>query len=178
MGIAVDAIDNIFIADSRNNVIRRVSAGTITTIAGNGTAGYSGDGGQGINAQLTTPYAVALDVSGNIYVADNGNSRIRYVTTAGAISTIAGTATAGYSGDGGPALTAQMNTPAGIALDGSGNVYVVESGNGLARKLLRTFQLIMTGALLDAASESVTSVSPGQIMVIYGAGLGLRAGAE
>ena len=171
-GIAVDAIDNIFIADSGNNVIRRVSGGIITTIAGNGIAGYSGDGGPGINAQLTTPYAVALDISDNVYVADYANSRIREVTTAGTISTVTGTGTAGYSGDGGPAITAEVNTPTGVAVDAQGNVYVVDSGNGLVRKLLRTFQLIMTGAVLDAASESATSVSPGQIMVIYGAGLG------
>jgi uncharacterized protein (TIGR03437 family) len=171
-GIAVDAADNVFIADSGNNVIRRVSGGTIATIAGNGIAGYSGDGGQGINARLTTPYAVAQDISGNVYVADYANSRIREVTTDGTISTITGNGRAGYSGDGGPAVTAQVNTPAGVAFDGQGNVYVADSGNGLVRKLLRTFQLIMTGAVLDAASESVTSVSPGQIMVIYGAGLG------
>jgi uncharacterized protein (TIGR03437 family) len=171
-GIAVDAGDNIVIADSGNNVIRKVSGGNISTIAGNGIAGYSGDGGQGVNAQLATPYAVALDISDNIYVADYGNSRIREVTTGGTISTVTGTGTAGYSGDGGPAVTAQVNTPTGVAVDGSGNVYVVDSGNGLVRKLLHTFQLIMTGAVLDAASESASSVSPGQIMVIYGAGLG------
>ncbi len=171
-GIAVDAGDNIFIADSGNNAVRRVSGGTITTIAGNGIAGYSGDGGQGTNAQLTTPYAVALDISENVYVADYANSRIREVTTDGTTSTITGNGIAGYSGNGGPAITAQVNTPTGVAVDGSGNVYVVDSGNALVRKLLRTFQLIMTGAVLDAASESATSVSPGQIMVIYGVGLG------
>ncbi len=170
LGIAVDAIDNIYIADSRNNVIRRVSGGLIATLAGNGIAGYAD--GQGSNTQLNLPYAVALDISDNIYVADNGNSRIREVAPDGTISTISGTGTAGYSGDGGPAVTAQMNTPVGVAVDGQGNVYVVDSGNGLVRKLLRTFQLIMTSAVLDAASESATSVSPGQIMVIYGAGLG------
>ncbi len=171
-GIAVDAIDNIFIADSHNNVVRRVSGGVITTFAGNGIPGYSGDGGLGSNAQLTTPYAVALDISDNLYVADNGNSRIRELTVDGTISTVMGNGTAGFSGDGGPALTAEVNTPTGIAVDGSGNIYVVDSGNGLVRKLLRSLQLIMTGAVVDAASESATSVSPGQIMVIYGAGLG------
>ncbi len=174
-GIVVDAIDNIFIADSHNNVVRRVSAGTITTFAGTGVAGYSGDGGPGNKAQLTTPNGLALDISDNLYVADSGNSRIRELTVDGTISTISGGGTAGFSGDGGPAVTAQLNTPTGVAVDGTGNVYVVDSGNGVVRKLLRTFQLIMIGAAVDAASESATSVSPGQIMVIYGAGLGPSA---
>jgi uncharacterized protein (TIGR03437 family) len=111
-------------------------------------------------------------------VADYGNSRIREIMVDGTISTISGTGTAGYSGDGGPAVTAQVNTPAGVAVDGSGNVYAVDSGNGLVRKLLKTFQLIMVGAVLDAASESVSGVSPGEIMVIYGAGLGPSALVE
>lgn len=171
-GIVVDAIDNIFIADSRNNVVRRVSGGIISTFAGNGMAGYSGDGGVGTNAELTAPYALALDISENLYVTDYGNSRIRELTVDGTISTISGNGTAGYSGDGGPAVTAEVNTPTGIAVDGSGNIYVVDTGNSLVRKFLRTLQVIMTGAVLDAASESATAVSPGQIMVIYGAGLG------
>jgi uncharacterized protein (TIGR03437 family) len=172
LGIAVDVGDTIFIADSGNNVIRRVSGGIIATIAGNGTPGYSGDGGQGVNAQLTTPYAVALDISENVYVADYANARIREVTTGGTMSTVVGNGIPGYSGDGGPAVTAQVSTPTGVAVDGQGNVYVADSGNGVVRKLLRTFQLIMTGAVLDAASETVSSISPGQIVVIYGAGLG------
>ncbi len=171
-GVRVDALDSIYIADTLNHAIRRVSGGSITTIAGTGIAGYSGDGGQGTKAQLNLPYGLAADISETLYIADYGNSAIRTLMTGGAISTLSGTGRAGYSGDGGPAITAQLNTPIGVAVDATGNVYVVDNADNLVRRLLRTFQFTMIGAVLDAASEGATSVSPGQIMVVYGAGLG------
>ena len=123
--VAVDASGNLYIADSYNNRIRKVTAsGIISTIAGNGTSGYSGDGGQALNAELNYPTAVAVDSSGNVYIGDWLNDRIRKVTPSGIISTIAGNGTQGSTGDGGPATSAEIaiGTP-GMALDVSGNLY-------------------------------------------------------
>ena len=107
--VAVDSAGDLFIADTDNNVIREVNraTGVITTVAGNGTAGYGGDGGQATAAELKGPIGVALDSSGNIYIADTGNNAIREVT-GGVIKTVAGTTTAGYSGNGGQATAARL----------------------------------------------------------------------
>jgi len=102
--------------------------GIITTIAGTGTSSYSGDGGAATAALLRSPSGVAIDGSGNVYIADDNNNRIRKINTSGIISTIAGTGSVGYSGDGGAATAAQLNSPQGVAIDGSGNVYIA-SGN-------------------------------------------------
>jgi len=101
-GIAVDAQGNLYIGDTDNNRVRKLSGGTITTVAGTGTAGYSGDGGQATSAQLHYPEGVAVDADGSLYIADYGNHRVRKLSD-GVISTVAGTGTAGYSGDGGQA---------------------------------------------------------------------------
>jgi hypothetical protein len=129
-GLAIDAVGNIYIADGGNQRIRKISPdGTITTVVGNGTSGYSGDGGQATNAQLNYPIRVALDAVGNIYISDWGNNVIRKVDVFGIISTIAGTGVNGYSGDGGLAINAQLNNPAGLAFDAQNNLYVaLESG--------------------------------------------------
>ena len=101
-GVAVDAEGNLYIADTDNNRIRKVTtAGVIVTVAGNGLAGAGGDGGQAIFASLNSPSGVAVDAAGNLYIADTGNHRIRKVTPAGIITTVAGTGIGGYSGDGG-----------------------------------------------------------------------------
>ena len=127
-GLAVDTAGNIYIADGGNR-IRKVSPdGIITTIAGNGTSGYSGDGGPATNAQLDAPTSLAVDTAGNIYIADAVNSRIRKVSPSGLISTIAGRGGYAYSGDGGPAVDAQFSFLVGIAVDGTGNVYVADDG--------------------------------------------------
>jgi len=134
--IAFDAIGNLYIADRLNNLIRKVTtAGIISTIAGNGTLGYSGDGGQATLAALNAPTGIALDVFGNFYIADDQNSRIRKVNTAGIISTIAGNGTAGYSGDGGQATAAELYDPWGITFDAAGNLYITEAGNNVIRKV-------------------------------------------
>jgi YD repeat-containing protein len=129
-GVAVDQSRNIYIADSYNNRIRKIDAnGIITTIAGAGPRGYSGDGGLAIMAKLDTPLGVTVDQNGNIYFADGYNQRIRKVDTNGIITTIAGTGVAGFSGDGGLATAAQMNSPEGVAVDQSGNIYVADTLN-------------------------------------------------
>ncbi|MCB4792090.1 MAG: carboxypeptidase regulatory-like domain-containing protein [Elusimicrobia bacterium] len=127
-GIAVDVTGNVYIADSYNNRVRKVdSSGIITTFAGNGSMGYSGDGGSATSAALARPFGIAVDGSGNVYISDSYNNRIRKVNSAGIISTVAGTGEGGYSGDGGPATSAKLNQPYGIAVDGTGNVYIADN---------------------------------------------------
>ena len=148
-GVALDASGNIYIADYYNQRIRKVNAqtGIITTIAGNGTAGYSGDGSLAINAELNGPYGVALDASGNIYIADANNCRIREVNAqTGIITTIAGNGTAGFSGDGSLATIAALNIPYGVALDASGNIYIADYGNNRIREVNAQTGIITTVA--------------------------------
>ena len=135
--VAVDSSGNLFIADTYNNRIRKVTDSIITTVAGNGTAGHSGDGGQATHAELKTPYAVAVDSSGNLFIADEGNYRIREVTTNGIITTVAGNSNYGFSGDGGPALNADLSLPEGLAVDASGNVFIADCSNSRVRKVTK-----------------------------------------
>jgi NHL repeat len=109
--------------------------GTIYTVAGTGAAGFSGDGGKAASAALNTPAGLAVDGAGNLYIADTGNHRIRKVSPAGVITTIAGTGSGGFSGDGGPATAAQLFSPVGIALDGRGGLYVADLGNNRVRRI-------------------------------------------
>ncbi len=109
--------------------------GTITTVAGNGTRGFSGDNGPASNAQLNNPYGVALDSTGNLDIADTGNHRIRKVDTNGTITTVAGNGFPGFSGDNGPASNAQLNNPTGVALDSAGNLSHRGLGNHRIRKV-------------------------------------------
>jgi sugar lactone lactonase YvrE len=133
-GVAVDSTGNLYIADSNNQRIRRVNAsGTITTIAGDGTAGYTGDNGPATSATLNKPAAVVVDSTGNLYIADTGNDVIRMIKTAGTITTIAGNGTAGFSGDGGPATSARLNSPYGLNVDSTGDIYVADSMNNVVR---------------------------------------------
>ncbi len=128
-GIAVDASNNLYIADSHNQRIRMVNAqGVITTVAGNGTAAYSGDGAAATSASLFLPEAVAVDAAGNLYIADTGNYRIRKIGN-GIITTVAGDGEQMYSGDGGAATSAGLDTPTGIAVDAAGNLYIADSHN-------------------------------------------------
>ena len=135
-GVALDGAGNLYIVDTGNNRIRKVdTSGIITTVAGTGDAGFSGDGGPATSARLSGPRGVALDDAGNLYIADRDNNRIRKVDTSGTITTVAGTGDAGFSGDGGPALSATLNGPSGVALDGAGNLYIAEFGNSRIRKV-------------------------------------------
>jgi hypothetical protein len=131
-GVAVDGSGNVYIADSHNHRIREVSGGTITTIAGTGTPGYSGDGATATAAQLCLPSAVAIDSSGNVYIADTNNQRIRKITGT-TISTIAGNGEELYAGDGASATSSVLDLPTGVALDTSGNVYIADRHNQRVR---------------------------------------------
>ena len=135
-GVAVDGTGNLFIADKDNNCIRKVNTGGfISTIAGNGTLGFSGDGGSATSATLKGPIGVAVDGSGNVYISDLYNQRIRKVNASGSISTLAGNGTSGFSGDGGPSTAAELNDPYGISVDNNGNVYVGDYSNNRIRKI-------------------------------------------
>ena len=136
-GVAMDGSGNLYIADYGNNRIRKVdSSGIITTVAGNGTAGYSGDGGAAASAKLSSPTGVAVDGSGNLYIADYGNDVIRKVSASGIITTSAGAYESyDYSGDGGAATSASLYDPQGVAVDGSGNLYIADYGNNVIRKV-------------------------------------------
>ena len=146
--VAVDSAGNLYIADSGNNRIRKVTAGSgiITTIVGNGTAGYSGDNGPATAAELNNPSAVAVDSAGNVYIADSKNNRIRKFTAAsGIITTVAGTGAPGYSGDNGPATSAELYDPTGIAIDGGGDVYFSDTTYNVVR-MVNTAGIITTVA--------------------------------
>jgi gliding motility-associated-like protein len=135
-GLTCDAAGNLYLSEYSNHVIRKVNAsGIITTIAGNGTRGFSGDGGPATLAQLAGPYGVVIDNAGNLYIPDAANQRIRKVTPAGIISTFAGTGAMGYSGDNGAATSATFRFPWHTAIDPSGNLYVVDGLNYVVRKI-------------------------------------------
>jgi len=136
-----DALGNLFIADAGNNVIRKLDvSGIITTVAGNGfgagtsSGGYSGNSGAATDAELYSPTDIVIDASGNMFIADGGNNVIRKVNTSGIISTIAGTGTSGYSGNGGAAILADFS-PYGLTIDNIGNIYFTDGNNPSIRKI-------------------------------------------
>jgi sugar lactone lactonase YvrE len=145
-GLALDTASNLYIADTHNQRIRKLSltTGIITTIAGS-TAGFSGDSASALSAQLNLPTALAVDASANLYIADTNNHRIRKLNlTTGIISTIAGNGTQGYSGDSGPAISAVIDSPTGIAADASSNLYLADTHNHRIRKIAATTGIITT----------------------------------
>lgn len=152
-GVALDNAGNLYIVDTGNNRIRRVTpSGAIGTVAGNGNAAFFGDGTRAIAAAIRAPSAVAVDGDGNLYIADTLNHRIRRVNGSGIIDTIVGR-TAGFSGDGGPAIQALLSNPASIALDAAGNLYIADTGNGRIRKVLAGTHIISTIAAGEGTSR-------------------------
>lgn len=135
-GIVLDGAGNLYIADQGNSRIREVSGGIITTVAGNGTYGYSGDGGPATNASFYQPPCVTVDAYGNLFMADTSNQRARKVGTNGTITTVAGNGTANYSGDGGPATNAAFYAPACLAVDAYGDLFISDSSGGYVRKVV------------------------------------------
>jgi uncharacterized protein (TIGR03437 family) len=167
-GVAVDAVGNLYIADSFNNRIRKVSNGVITTVVGNGNYGFSGDNGLATSAELALPEGIAADAGGNLHIADSGNSRIREVSN-GVITTVAG---GGSSlGDNGPATNAQLAAPEGVAVDAAGSLYVADAFNNRTRLLTPgTLPLIAKGGVVPIYS-SMTAIQPGSWVSIYGSDL-------
>jgi hypothetical protein len=164
-GVASDAAGNLYIADGFNQRIRKINAATgiISTIAGTGTAGYSGDGIAATSAKLNYPNAVCVDGSGNIYVSDVNNSRIRKINAStGLISTIAGIGSSGFSGDGGPATSAAVANTWAVAVDASGNVYVADNGNSRIRKITasRLLQVVDQVCWMVCLQQRLRSVLP------------------
>jgi len=135
--VAVDSAGNLYIADTVNNRIRKVTASTgfITTIGGQTTAGSSGNGGAAINALLNAPQGIAVDAAGNVYFADSNNHQIRKINTAGIVSAVAGNGVGGFSGDGGLAISAELYYPKAVALDAAGNMYIADYTNQRIRKV-------------------------------------------
>jgi uncharacterized protein (TIGR03437 family) len=210
-GMVLDGSGNLYFADYGSSTVRKIAASglTISTVAGTGTWGNSGDGGAATKANLAAPMALAMDAAGNLYIGDVANSTIRKVGTDGNIKTvasnvapqslavdaagnlyfvdglapfvrkilpngtilnIAGTGADGYNGDTGVATSLQLNHPSGVAVDASGNVLVADTNNEIIRKL--TPVPFSVGAVLNAASSVQGPIAPGEIVAVFGAGIG------
>ena len=166
--IAADPAGNLFIADTFNASVRKVSNGVITTVAGSGLPGFSGDNGLAVSVLLNNPYGVTVDSAGNIYIADTGNQLIRKVSSSGMIATVAGNGTPGFSGDTGLATSAQLDNPYGLAVDSAGKVYIADFGNNRIR-------------VLTPAIPCTYSVSPTTLQAAVAGGnltVGIRTGAS
>ena len=178
LSVAVDAAGNLYVADAGHNRILMLSNGVLTTVAGNGTAGFSGDGGPATSAMLNFPAGVAVDANGAVYIVDTFNFRIRKVTK-GVIATIAGNGTEGFSGDGGPATGAQLDlnlgpffcedVPTGLAVDAQGRVYFADSNNGRVRLL--TPNLALLGPSLLTTGRELTPYGPVQFSAVGASGV-------
>jgi sugar lactone lactonase YvrE len=167
--VAVDSAGNLFIADTKNNRIRRVDSetGVISTVAGTGTRGFAGDGGPARGAVLNWPDGLAFDASDNLFIADSGNNRIRKVTKAGIITTVAGNGVAGFSGDRGPALNAALNLSGsqvhGLAVDRNGSLFISDTGNNRIRVVNPTGTIFtyvgttITGPMGELSGAAVSS---------------------
>ena len=156
-GLAFDASGNLYIADTGNNCIREVNASSqnIATIAGSVSEGFSGDGAAAISAQFNQPWGITVSVSGDLYIADFGNNRVRKIDMAtGIINTVAGNADKGYAGDGGAATAARLNSPASVVIDAADNLYIADSENSVIRKV-------------NAATEEITTIA-GNGTALYG----------
>ncbi|MGI4758268.1 MAG: hypothetical protein ACRYGF_15645 [Janthinobacterium lividum] len=166
-GIAVGTDGTLYIADSRNHRIRSVANGIITTVAGTGTSGFSGDGSAATGAQLDLPSAISLDAAGNLFIADTNNHRIRKVA-GGLISTVAGTGEQGFGGDGSAAVNALLDTPTGVAADlsGTGSIYIADTRNQRVRRLDSSgIMSTVAGAGSSSPQASVNLLNPAGLSV-------------
>ncbi len=168
-GLAVDANGDVFIADADNNEVREVTPdGIIHDFAGDGTAGYTGDGGAAASAELNQPSGVAVDTDGNVFIADSANNTIRRVdATTGYITTVAGNTTAGYTGDGGPATSAELDDPQAIAVDPDGDVFVADTFNNTVREITPGDQIstVVNSGLLNAPYALAVDDSTGDVYI-------------
>ena len=188
-GVAADSAGNLYIADSGNKRVRKVSSGIITTIAGNGSENYSGDGGSASQAQLGGPSGAAFDSARNLYFADLKNNRIRRISPDGTINTVAGNGIPGFSGDGGRATDAQLNflsvDRAAVAVDAAGNLYVADVRNSRIRKISpdgiittavatqgQDVAVDTAGNIFLAESGSIRKISPAGVITILAQGNG------
>ena len=163
-GIAYGSDGNVYFSDLEQCTVDRYDPGTqtVTQVAGNNACGYSGDGGAATSASLDGPYGVALDASNNLYIVDEGNNVIRRVDhTTGFITTVAGTGTAGYTGDGGAATSAKLMYPFGVALDVNGNLYIADSYNSRVRAV---------NEQASAITVCGVTIQPGAIQTVAGIG--------
>jgi uncharacterized protein (TIGR03437 family) len=167
--LAVDATGAIYIADTEQHSVVKYSGVTRTVLAGTGNIGFSGDGGQAVNAQFDTPEGLAMDAAGYVYISDSFNGRVRKILKDGTIETIAGTGNGvvTYSGDGGPATAASLYFPRGLAVDGQGNVYVSDTVNAVIRLLTPVYPAINAGGVANSASGA-TTLAPGSLATVYG----------
>ena len=166
VAVTVDSAGNLYISDAGNHRIAKYAAGVVTTYAGNGVDGYSGDGGPATAAEISNPQQLVFDAAGNLYFADSTNGRIRMVTPAGIITTIAGNGLPAYTGDGGLASVASFFVPEGVAVDPGGNVYVSDTQNNVIRELSPAYPGITTGGVVNAASYA-PQLAPGSLASIF-----------
>jgi uncharacterized protein (TIGR03437 family) len=184
IGVAVDGAGNVYVADGDNNRIRKIStSGIITTVAGNGAGGFTGDGGLATNASINIPSDVAVDAAGNIYIADAGNNRVRKVDTTGTITTLAGTGSDGYAGDGGPASQAMLNFPWSVAVDFSGSVYIADRVNNRVRLIAGNVTVTPPTLADNSAFNGATftpgqPIAPGAIISVFGSNFSSGTSAE
>jgi len=183
--VAFDSYGNLFINDEGNGRIRVVNTqataitvagvviqpGSIATVAGNGTFGYSGDGGAATSASFDAPFGIAVDGPGNIFVADTFDNRIRRVDAqSGIITTMAGNATQGFSGDGGPATSASLNNPYDVALGSSGNLLIADSANNRIREVLLAPVVTLSTTSLSFIVQLLDTTSPAQTVTVTNSG--------
>ncbi len=158
---ALDSSGNLYVADTFNNRVRKIdlTTGIALTVAGNGRSGFEGDGKLAIASAISSPFGLAVDRSGNLFIADTDNQRVRKVdSTSGIIATVAGTGTAGFSGDGGPATEAQLYWPYGLAVDAAGNLFIANAGD------------VFSGGEGDQSRISRVEAGTGIITTVAGSG--------
>lgn len=175
-GVVLDSSGDVYVADTGGTVIVELSAGNANIVAGNGSFGFAGDNGLATNAEFHDPGGIALDSNGYFYITDMFNFRIRKISPAGIVTTIAGSGVPGYSGDMGPATSAQLLFPRGIAVDSSGNVYFSDEGNNVIRELQVSAPAITSAGVVNAASYG-PQISAGALASIFGTNITGESGS-